>query len=246
VRFFAPRCPVTDDERTWTDDSMRWFLDRFGRLALHRRVVLPTPDFFPGAYSGTEAQVRAVVTRICGYLDLDPARIVVEFVADADAATVRLLESLPAARYQHTGAAGHYQQRDGKGLISITDAPTVAPMALVATIAHELCHELLIGGGLVTPSRKDNEPLTDLLTVFLGFGVFTANAAFEFTARTRGPRYGWQASRLGYLTEPMYGYALARYATMRGESAPAWAAYLDTNPRVYLKKGLRYLRAQPG
>jgi hypothetical protein len=39
----------------------------------------------------------------------------------------------------------------------------------------------------------------------------------------------------------MYGYALARYAWLRGETNPAWARYLDTNPRTFLKRGLRYL-----
>ena len=42
----------------------------------------------------------------------------------------------------------------------------------------------------------------------------------------------------------MYGYGLARYAWLRGEPDPAWARYLDTNPRAFLRRGLRYL-AQP-
>jgi hypothetical protein len=46
----------------------------------------------------------------------------------------------------------------------------------------------------------------------------------------------------------MFGYALACYAWMRGEPAPepAWARYLDANPRGYLKQGTRYLRQQDG
>jgi len=28
---------------------------------------------------------------------------------------------------------------------------------------------------------------------------------------------------------------------VRGEPDPAWARYLDTNPRTFLKRGLRYL-----
>jgi hypothetical protein len=44
------------------------------------------------------------------------------------------------------------------------------------------------------------------------------------------------------MTEQMFGYALACYAAMRGEPDPSWARYLDTNPRVYMKHGIRYLR----
>jgi hypothetical protein len=44
------------------------------------------------------------------------------------------------------------------------------------------------------------------------------------------------------MTEQMFGYGLACYAALRGEPDPSWAKYLDTNPRVYLKRGMRYLR----
>jgi hypothetical protein len=69
-------------------------------------------------------------------------------------------------------------------------------------------------------------------------GVFQANAALEFSADSTG----WRSSRLGYLSEQMWGYALARYALLRGEPDPDWASYLDTNPRAYLKQSIRFLR----
>jgi hypothetical protein len=49
---------------------------------------------------------------------------------------------------------------------------------------------------------------------------------------------------MGYLTEPRFGHALAHYAIMRGEPRPAWSGHVDTNPRAFLRKGLRYLTAQ--
>jgi hypothetical protein len=116
-------------------------------------------------------------------------------------------------------------------------ASVCARVALVATIAHELGHERLLGESRIDASRRDGEPLTDLFSVFFGFGIFSANAAFEFRSSDRS----YQTSKLGYLTEAMYGYALARYAWLRGETSPAWAAHLDTNPRTYLKDGLRFL-----
>jgi hypothetical protein len=75
------------------------------------------------------------------------------------------------------------------------------------------------------------------LTVFFGMGIFTANAAHDFSRR----RGGWQVGRLGYLTEPMFGYALAVYTWMRGDPTPGWFTFLDANPDAYLKKGLKYL-----
>jgi predicted Zn-dependent protease len=54
------------------------------------------------------------------------------------------------------------------------------PMTLVAVIAHELGHVILLRRELVDREEADMEPVNDLLTVFLGFGIFTANAAFRF------------------------------------------------------------------
>jgi hypothetical protein len=39
----------------------------------------------------------------------------------------------------------------------------------------------------------------------------------------------------------MLGYGLACYAWLRQDRSPAWARYLDTNPRFYLQHGLSYL-----
>ncbi len=114
------------------------------------------------------------------------------------------------------------------------------PASLLAVIAHELGHVRLLGEGRIPAGRPDHEPLTDLLTVYLGLGILTANASFEFSQGTRG----WRAQRLGYMTEQMFGYALACYARLRGERQPPWARYLDTNPRIYMKHGLRYLGRQ--
>jgi hypothetical protein len=136
--------------------------------------------------------------------------------------------------------------KGGRPVVTIDKSSTDQPARLLAVIAHELGHVRLLGEGRIQADRNDQEPLTDLLTVYRGRGIFTANAAFDFS---RLPGYGtyrrvggWRAQRLGYMTEQMCGYGLACYAALRGEPSPSWAKYLDTNPRVYLKHGMRYLR----
>jgi hypothetical protein len=92
------------------------------------------------------------------------------------------------------------------------------------------------------PKDEENpEHLTDLLTVFLGMGVFTANAAFQFSQWDEGMMSGWSAGRQGYLTEKMYGYALAVFAWIRGELKPKWAKNLSPNNYTYFKQNMKYL-----
>jgi hypothetical protein len=143
--------------------------------------------------------------------------------------------------HQFSGSAGEYRYRKGKAVIAIRRRQLQRPVALAATLAHELAHARLLGERRIDPRRGDSEQLTDLTTIFLGAGIFTANAAFDFSQT----QSGWQSSHLGYLGETLSGYALAYFAYLRGEREPAWAAGLDTNPRAYMRQGLRYLRQAP-
>jgi hypothetical protein len=241
------RCPVDAAEQAWIQQSMQWFTGQFGDASLTGPVVLPTREFFPPPFSGSDDDVRALVRRVAGYMGADAAAITVAFTSDLADEQERL-RALPVSQ-RTRGAAGVYQQRHGRGVVTIDRSSVTDPAVLLAVIAHEVGHARLTGEHRISGDRRDQEPLTDLLTVYLGMGVFTANGAFDFS-RT-GPELarigGWQTHRLGYLTEQMFGYGLACYARLRGEAEPAWARYLDTNPRVYMKHGLAYLRrAAPG
>lgn len=232
-----PKCPVRPVEQEWIDTSLDWLRVQFGRLPLFGPVVLPDDTFFPGVYRGERADVAAVVDRLCAHMGIDRDTVILEHHAADD--EPNLAAFLPVA-YRSEGAAGHHVIRDGRSVISIRDDQAAAPMALVATIAHELGHVRLHGPGGPAGDRQDGEPLTDLATVYFGLGIFGANSVLDHTVDAGG----YRTSRLGYLTEPMFGYALARYAWLRDEKDPSWARFLDTNPRAFMKRGLRYLDAR--
>jgi len=86
--------------------------------------------------------------------------------------------------------------------------------------------------------------LTDLVTVFLGMGVFTSNATIRDRGWTRGNWAGWETKKLGYLDQPTFGYALARFAWTRGETKPPWIKAVRPDVRAPLKQGLRFLARQ--
>ncbi len=112
------------------------------------------------------------------------------------------------------------------------------PETMIATMAHELAHVLLLGDGKIPRDLEKMEPLTDLMTVFSGFGVFNANAAFVQKRDSRG----WSVGRLGYLSVQEYAYGLAVFAWIRGERDPSWAKELSRTVRVYMQDSLRYFR----
>jgi SprT-like family len=157
-----------------------------------------------------------------------------------------LVAWFPFRRARISGAAGLYHHDPTKrSHISIDQALLKEPEKLVAVLCHELGHIILLHPGLVPHEDQDMEPLNDLLTVFLGFGVFTANSAFRFKQYSDYSTQGWSASRLGYLSEQLFGYALARFAYEREEKKPAWARFLATNVAGYLRRSSAWLVAEP-
>jgi hypothetical protein len=163
---------------------------------------------------------------VCRFMGVAPERCELAFVPDDH----------PAMRT----AAGLYVAEE-LPKIFVRAGQLAEPVALVATFAHELAHDLLLPTGYLSVEESDHEYVTDLLTVFLGMGVFGANSHIRERYTRDVTFFTWSIGRTGYLSERMYGYALALFAWIRSERSPAWASHLRPNVRDILWKGLRYL-----
>jgi hypothetical protein len=145
------------------------------------------------------------------------------------------LRALPEYESTYSGPAGLFQSKGKRGRFTLgVDVRGLGdPPALVATICHELGHVHLLGHGRLGPEVEDHEPTTDLLTVFFGAGIFSANSAFKFSQWQDSNRQGWSTRRLGYLSEEEFGYALACYARLRGETRPDWRRFLNSSIQYF-------------
>jgi hypothetical protein len=236
-----PKLPIDDSQRLWVDAS---FLKLSGLLGpkrmLEAHVMLPTPEHFPDPYDRSEAALEAIFRRVAYAMQVEPDSIELSLFIDTSETTKSLA---PYASGNTNGAGGLYSHNpEEKTQILVNSSQLTNPVALVATLAHELGHVILLRPGLVDRQADDMEPLNDLLTVFLGFGVFSANASFQFHQYTNNETQGWSVRRLGYLSEELFGYSLARFAFERGEENPQWASYLATNISAYFKRSLAWLR----
>ncbi len=257
----AGQCPVPSEDQKWIERRMWWCVKQFGRDVVRRPTALPTPEFFPGGSDGQAIgpvradQVDELVRRICSVMG-----------ADADSFTVTTFEtpeddprSLSRGRRKRH-AVGHYRTVDGRGQVELDMAEAGEPTTFAALIAHELGHARLIGERRIDSRDGDQEKLTDLVAVYLGMGIFSANAAYRFTKSVQGwsvlPTGGLSERelmgtrldptwRLGYLTERQFGYALACYCLLRDETDPPWARHLDPGARTVLKQGLEYFARHP-
>ena len=232
----APRERLPGGRRRWIRSSMDWLIAEFGRDVLLRPIVLPS-DLVLSGYDGSIAAAEQLCERVADRMGLRPGQCGLSFELNGDGirrpAYRRSASALKSSSVVKEPSGRWVRGADGNQ-IHLAPALAADPVALIAIYAHEVGHELLLGSGRISSARRpDHEPLTDLLTVFYGLGIFTANAAYERRPRPNGR--GKQPLARGYLREAALADALAYYALLRGERRPDWDRFLD--PPV--RRGMR-------
>lgn len=222
--------PDGPETRAWIDTRWKWLIEQFG---IHRvrsaAVLLPSEEFFPDKYDASLPGARLLLQRLCGYLGVTPEAVQLELFLDTN----------PVHNERgRQGATGYFCEGNQVYHIGIDARQLHDPLTVVATLAHELCHVHLLGGRLVSTEEPDHEFLTDLLAVYLGAGVFMANAALREETKRMGDHATWSLSSHGYLTIDGFGYALARFAHERREMRPLWAKQLRPDARNSLRNSL--------
>ena len=223
--------PIDTETREWIDARCSWIVDQFGlERILATKVMAADTELLEGYRADDQDSVLALFRKICTTMDIDFKSIRFDFMRNDKQKDVNYATGL----YRSLG--------NGMHAITIDRELLESPIDLIATLAHELCHVLLIGHQRITGEEDDHEPLTDLLTVFFGFGALSGNSVLRDESWHEGNYSSWQIRRAGYLTMPMYGYALAIYATLRKESPHAWKPRLRLDVRNAFLKSMTALK----
>lgn len=218
-------CPVEDEKRIWIEKSFNFLLNTFGKSNTQARIVLtPTSKDFPVLYNGSEKSAFETLKIISKQMEVDFEKISLCFY---DENIQRIIEGNPNGLYWSNGENDSCE-------ISIVRKLLDEPENMVATLAHEVAHIKLLGENRL---KENNEPLTDLTTIFFGLGIFNANSAFQTFADNQS--YGWSTS--GYLSQMEWGYALSLFALIRNESSPDWANHLSTNVKADFRQSQNFI-----
>lgn len=218
-------CPVDEEKRIWIEESSLFLLDLFGEENTRKRTVL-LPDYkhFPIKYDGSEETAFKTLEIVARQMEVPVEKIRLDFYDENPKAVT---EGNPGGMYWGKSENGNFE-------ISLVTKLLNEPEAMVATMAHEIAHIKLLGEDRL---QENDEPLTDLATIFFGLGVFGANTAFQTSRNSR--YFMWSTS--GYLTQMEWGYALALFALVRNEPEPGWANFLCTNVKADFKQGQNFI-----
>jgi len=226
---FKAKSIVDADAEAWLTENFCWLIQQFGCDGI--RLVLPKPGYFRTNGETGHSLALTLFEQVKGYCGIGRWRADL-VVDDNPLAQSRSPSVIMVAPQKH--AAGTFSVSGGRAQISYVPRLLERPDHFIATMAHECGHYLLQSATGAPPCEKDeNEFLTDLTAIFMGFGVFMANARFE-----SGPSgMSWR----GYLPERDIVFALALFLRARGMGVAEAKLCLKPHLATQLGKAMRYL-----
>lgn len=238
-KIHGPRCHLKAEEKAWVERRMVWLREQFGSEPIRRTPLDPTSQALPKKWDRSYQAGADLLQRLCKHMLVEPSRLELHYYTEAEP----IVPIMGFYELHRSGPAGlfiHPENRE-RLIIALDVAGLDRPAALSATICHELAHVHLLGDSRITQETEDGEPLTDLLTVFFGAGILTANSAFQFSQWQNGSRCGWNVSTQGYLSESLFGYALACYSWYRGDLEAEWRKHLRENIADHFDDSMHFL-----
>ncbi|MDP3658003.1 MAG: hypothetical protein Q8R45_13705 [Brevundimonas sp.] len=243
AKLFGARTFLDPEVEQWHLDVWATLIERFneGRSFADTPVALPTRDFFPPTEATGHAKAEHVFDCVKAIMRMPDWPCVLE-------PQPRRTTGQQVAQFVHIAgdeAPNGTFRVEPDGVVVITYARDLLddPMALVATLAHELSHYLLASEADLVEDET-HELMTDLTVAFAGLGVFGANSAFSFEQHGDAFSQGWRSRSSGYLSPRSWAFALAVFGELRGDDG-GMANYLKPEIEGLRRQAVKYLRKKP-
>lgn len=234
------KCPITLADKTWVEETLDWFHTNFIDLT-QQPTFTPVRKYFPHDFKGNEEDAEFLLDIMGGYFQLNTQRIRLDFF---DESTLDLGPGLMTQK-DGKGAAGYFMQSGYKFAISLEVNQLKDLDSLIATMAHEISHYLIMEEKGYHFEETENEYLTDMAVIVYGFGIFMGNSKFKFKQWSSGDGYGgWSMSNQGYLPQEVIAYAMAEIQRRKNDFEPSWTQYLNKSFRKLFEKSLKYVQQE--
>ena len=240
-KLFKPTQLLDEVSINWMFDAFAWALRNFDSDVFLNETILVTPsnEHFPGTESSAEGMAKLIFERVKVYAGMQhwPYRLV-------DANTVQEITPVQIKiDGPIRGEAGLVPTSiDGsqKLIIPYHQDQFKDPEVVIANFAHNLAHYLGTTAGEAPPGGEENWPhVTELLAVFMGFGLMMANSANTTKIRSCSSCSGPAIERENYLSQYDITYALAIFCCLKGIPTGGVVKDLKSSLRPFFKRAIK-------
>jgi hypothetical protein len=239
---FGKKTELLDLESVhWMYDVFAWALRNFDAQVFFQETVLVTPSnaHFPGQASGEEDMANLIFEKVKEYAGLKhwPCRLVDQHAITSIESPRILIEG---ALRGSKGIVVRDVKEDNKLTVTYNPVLLNDPQIFIASYAYTMAHYLGLLAQETPPGGEENRPhVTELLAVFLGFGLMMANTAFTSTVRSCGSCAKPGLERTNYLSQYHVTYALAIFSSLKGLEHKAVLGHLKKTLHPFFKRALK-------
>lgn len=240
--LFKKKPVLSEEDQFFQIECFKWLLTHFGGDDFYKdaKLVLPTKEFFPNVVSSNKAAAQSTFEQVLTYAGMEKWPVTLQ--EQENDPNFHVAPTLIVQNVEQNPLGTFSVDENNKATITYNPKIVSDPIQMVATFAHEISHYLTGTAPEPPPGGWENwEFATDIGATFLGFGVFQANAAFNFRQYADVETIGWQTSGGGYLSEAEHSYALAIFLRLKGIDPELASCHCDRNIKNYLKLALAEL-----
>ena len=234
------RTLLEETSAQWLFDAFAWLLDNFEADLFYTDtiLVLPTNQFFPGRVASVHDMACLIFDQVKHYAGVShwPTRVIEQSgCALLDPAQVEIKGALRGPE----GISDETVSDERRLLVPYNPQQINNPEGMIATFVHILAHYMAQMARTPPPGGAAYWPhVTELLAIYLGFGLMFANSAFTFRGGC-GSCYNPDANRDAYLSEREATYALAVFAVLKQIPNSQVTRHLKSHLRGFYKKAVK-------
>jgi hypothetical protein len=238
--------PLLDEATVqWLFDCYAWALQQFdARLFREESVlVLPNDSFFPGRVDSIDGMANLIFDRVKAYAGVGhwPTRLV-----DARQCPTQAPAKLLISGALRGSKGGSPEVVEEAQRLTVPYDPSLVnnPEAMIASLSHQLAHYLASLAEEPPPGGEENwAQATEVLAVFLGFGLMFANSAFNVRIQSCGSCAAPPADRQSFLSQYDTTYALAIFCVLKGIPNREVVPHLKGTLRGFYKRAVKAISA---
>ncbi|MFK5986606.1 MAG: hypothetical protein QM479_14445 [Pseudomonadota bacterium] len=238
--FFKSK-PILDEESiVWLFESFFWANKNLDSATFYNKtaLVLPSNEFFSGHSNNTTEMAGLIFEKVKQYAQLQhwPCRLFPQDNCQLEQPALPYIEG----QLRGDKVIDHSRQQDQFFSILYNPAQVKNPQAMIAYYAQTLAYYLI----MISPNKPDNieeniGPLSEVIGVFMGFGVMLSNTAFNYKNVTCGSCRTISTDRNSYLSQYDITYALAIFCVLKDIPRNQALASIKTNLKFFFKKAYK-------
>ncbi len=236
--------PILEEESiTWIFDVYAWALNQFDAEIFFNETILvaPTNEYFPGEQTSVTGMAELIFSQVQNYAQVQHWQCA---VVDHSQFIPPDLNQLVLPK--RTAAATEITNEAQNSVLSIPYDPQMVanPEALISSYAHILAQYLGSQATENPPGGSENWLMvTELLGVFLGFGLMYANSATTAPSSCSSCSAGL-ATRPSFVSQYDLTYALAIFSVVKKIPEKKVSRHLKKSLKGFLKSAIKDVKSR--